>query len=32
VWVAVIDLVFTAERELVAVIDRILDSKRGAAA
>jgi tetraacyldisaccharide 4'-kinase len=32
VWVAVIDLVFTAERELVAAIDRILDSKRGAAA
>jgi tetraacyldisaccharide 4'-kinase len=32
VWVAVIDLVFTAESELIAAIDRILDSRRGAAA
>jgi tetraacyldisaccharide 4'-kinase len=32
VWVAVIDLVFTAESELTATIERILDSRRGAAA
>jgi tetraacyldisaccharide 4'-kinase len=32
VWVTTIDLVFTAEGELVATIDRILDSRRGAAA
>ena len=29
VWVAVIDLVFTAESELLAAIDRILRSRRG---
>jgi tetraacyldisaccharide 4'-kinase len=32
VWVAVIDLVFAAESELIAAIDRLLDSRRGAAA
>jgi tetraacyldisaccharide 4'-kinase len=32
VWVAVIDLVFMAESELLAAIDRILLSRRGAAA
>jgi tetraacyldisaccharide 4'-kinase len=32
VWVAVIDLVFTGESELVAVIDRILDSRKATAA
>lgn len=31
VWVAVIDLVFTAESELVAAIDRILQTRRGVA-
>jgi hypothetical protein len=31
VWVAVIDFVFTAEGELVAAIDRILQTRRGAA-
>jgi len=31
VWVAVIDFVFTAESELVAAIDRILQTRRGAA-
>jgi tetraacyldisaccharide 4'-kinase len=31
VWVAVIDFVFTAETELVAAIDRILQSRRGVA-
>ena len=32
VWVAVIDLVFTAESELTAAIDRILKARRGVAA
>ena len=32
VWVAVIDLVFTAENELLGTIDRILQSRRGVAA
>jgi tetraacyldisaccharide 4'-kinase len=32
VWIAVIDLVFTAESELLAAIDRILQTRRGAAA
>jgi tetraacyldisaccharide 4'-kinase len=32
VWVAVIDLVFTAESELTAAIDRILKTRRGVAA
>jgi tetraacyldisaccharide 4'-kinase len=32
VWVAVIDLVFTAENELAAAIDRILKMRRGVAA
>jgi hypothetical protein len=32
VWVAVIDLVFTAESELAAAIDRILKMRRGVAA
>jgi tetraacyldisaccharide 4'-kinase len=32
IWVAAIDLVFTAESELVAAIDRILQTGRGAAA
>jgi tetraacyldisaccharide 4'-kinase len=32
VWVAVINLTFTAESELLAAIDRILDTRRGAAA
>jgi tetraacyldisaccharide 4'-kinase len=32
VWVAVIDLVFAAESELTAAIDRILQTRRGAAA
>jgi tetraacyldisaccharide 4'-kinase len=32
VWVAVIDLVFTAESELTAAIDRILQTRRGVAA
>jgi tetraacyldisaccharide 4'-kinase len=32
VWVAVIDLVFTAETEILASIDRILQARRGAAA
>jgi tetraacyldisaccharide-1-P 4'-kinase len=30
VWIAVVDLVFTAESELVAAIDRILQTRRGA--
>jgi len=32
IWVAVIDLVFTAQSELEATIDRILGSRRGTAA
>jgi tetraacyldisaccharide-1-P 4'-kinase len=32
VWVAAIDLVFTAESELTAAIDRILRTRRGVAA
>jgi tetraacyldisaccharide 4'-kinase len=32
VWVAVIDLVFSAESELLAAIDRVLQTRRGAAA
>jgi tetraacyldisaccharide 4'-kinase len=32
VWVAVIDLVFTAESELTAAVDRILKTRRGVAA
>src|SRR5450432_4234280 len=32
VWVAVIDFVFSAESELLAAIDRVLQTRRGAAA
>ena len=32
VWVAVIDFVFSAEGELLTAIDRVLQTRRGAAA
>jgi hypothetical protein len=32
IWIAVIDLVFTAEGELLAAIDRKLAARQGAAA
>ena len=32
IWIAVIDFVFTAESELLAAVDRILQSRRGATA